>query len=91
MGVAGPNFMANACPSLRRVLYEVTNKVPDPGSNNNETIYDTWKQLSNEEIPVVGQLGSGSDFVSFISHVGITSVDFAFTGDYGVYHSNYDR
>ncbi|KAG2222611.1 hypothetical protein INT45_008730 [Circinella minor] len=90
MGVAGPNFMANACPSLRRVLYEVTHKVSDPGSKNNETIYDTWKQLSNEETPIVGQLGSGSDFVSFISHVGITSVDFAFTGDYGVYHSNYD-
>ncbi|KAI9268070.1 hypothetical protein BDA99DRAFT_546431 [Phascolomyces articulosus] len=90
MGVGGPDFMAAACPSLQRVLYEVTSNVPDPRSTTNETVYDAWSKLSDQETPVVGQLGSGSDFVSFISHVGIASADFAFRGDYGVYHSNYD-
>ncbi|KAI9492132.1 hypothetical protein BDB00DRAFT_977223 [Zychaea mexicana] len=89
MGVSGPNFMAKACPSLRQVLYDVTSQVEDPRSNGG-SVYEAWRQLTNADTPAVGQLGSGSDFVAFISHVGISSVDFRFEGDYGVYHSNYD-
>jgi hypothetical protein len=38
----------------------------------------------------IGQLGSGSDFVGFVDNAGVPSVNFHFTGPYGVYHSNYD-
>ncbi|KAI8145568.1 hypothetical protein BJV82DRAFT_604242 [Fennellomyces sp. T-0311] len=90
MGVGGSQFMARGCPSLRQVVYEVTREVLDPGSNNDQTIYEAWRQQTNEDTPEFGLLGSGSDFIGFISHIGISSLDFAFRGDYGVYHSNYD-
>ena len=38
----------------------------------------------------LGALGSGSDYSPFFDHAGIPSVDMAFGGDYGVYHSLYD-
>ncbi|MGH9563478.1 MAG: transferrin receptor-like dimerization domain-containing protein, partial [Terracidiphilus sp.] len=38
----------------------------------------------------VGALGSGSDYSSFFDFAGIPSIDIAFSGDYGVYHSLYD-
>lgn len=91
MGVGGPLFMAKASPSLSQVLYDVTREVTDPRSGN--SVYQAWAERTPEkgDVPVVGQLGSGSDFVGFLNHIGIASVDLAFEGDYGVYHSNYDR
>lgn len=41
-------------------------------------------------VPTVGILGSGSDFASFLHHIGVSSLDMGFNGDYGVYHSVYD-
>ena len=38
-----------------------------------------------------GDLGSGSDYTSFLDHLGIPSTDFGFGGDYGVYHSIFDN
>jgi len=40
----------------------------------------------------LGALGSGSDYTPFLQHLGISSLDFGFSGesDYGVYHSAYD-
>ncbi|HEX9427393.1 MAG TPA: M28 family peptidase, partial [Candidatus Polarisedimenticolia bacterium] len=37
-----------------------------------------------------GLLGSGSDYTVFFNHLGIPSLDLAFDGPYGVYHSVYD-
>jgi len=39
----------------------------------------------------LGNLGSGSDYTSFLDHLGIPSTDFSFGGDYGVYHSIFDN
>ena len=39
----------------------------------------------------VGDLGSGTDFVAFLDHLGIPATDFSFGGDYGVYHSIFDN
>ena len=36
------------------------------------------------------ELGSGSDYSAFFDNAGIPSIDMAFGGDYGVYHSVYD-
>ena len=46
--------------------------------------------LPREGRPELGPLGSGSDYTPFFQYVGIPSLDMAFTGEYGVYHSIYD-
>lgn len=48
------------------------------------------KPISEREIEL-GNLGSGSDYTSFLDHFGIPSTDFSFGGDYGVYHSIFDN
>ena len=47
---------------------------------------------SDDEIIPIGALGSGSDFATFIDHLGITSVSLGFGGEDrgGTYHSAYD-
>ncbi|OAD06560.1 hypothetical protein MUCCIDRAFT_139358 [Mucor lusitanicus CBS 277.49] len=89
--VSGPHFGAFASPSLNRILYEVTSKIHDPHTGN--SVLNAWKadqRLTKNENPEIGQLGSGSDFVAFLDHIGIASIHFSFEGDYGVYHSSYD-
>ncbi|KAG0175095.1 hypothetical protein DFQ28_005005 [Apophysomyces sp. BC1034] len=93
VAVSGPNFEASASPSLNRLLYEVARVVPDP--NSGRSVYDAWAELTNRTSepaaqPEIGPLGSGSDFVVFLDHIGIASMNLVFSGDYGVYHSNYD-
>jgi N-acetylated-alpha-linked acidic dipeptidase len=47
---------------------------------------------ANKDLPIE-PLGSGSDFSSFIDHLGVPSLDLAFGGEgdtIGVYHSRYD-
>jgi N-acetylated-alpha-linked acidic dipeptidase len=91
MAVYGPVFAASGSPSLNRLLFDVTKRVKDP--NSKLSVYDAWLNSTggNAKRPAVGVLGSGSDYVSFIDHVGIASMDIRFIGDEGVYHSNYDR
>jgi N-acetylated-alpha-linked acidic dipeptidase len=40
---------------------------------------------------VIEDLGGGTDYSPFFHHLGIPSTDFAFSGDYGVYHSIFDN
>ncbi|KAG2234469.1 hypothetical protein INT48_004848 [Thamnidium elegans] len=91
MAVSGPHFAAQASPSLNRLLYSVAAEIHDPRTG--KSVFDAWSadhKIAENEQPPVGILGSGSDYAPFLDHVGIASVDFRFTGDYGVYHSNYD-
>jgi Zn-dependent M28 family amino/carboxypeptidase len=92
--VSGPYFNAGASPSLNQLLYEVTSMVPDPLTG--KSVYQAWGERNNvtgvpSASPRVEVLGSGSDFTAFMDHVGIASIDLSFGGDYGVYHSVYDR
>ncbi|KAI8357780.1 hypothetical protein BD560DRAFT_426345 [Blakeslea trispora] len=91
VAVSGPQFTAAASPSLSRLIYQITSEVTDP--NTKKSVYDAWSTNTNtsaDSNPPVGQLGSGSDFVGFLDHLGIASINLGFEGDYGVYHSNYD-
>ncbi|KAF7725324.1 hypothetical protein EC973_009663 [Apophysomyces ossiformis] len=93
VAVSGPHFEAGASPSLDRLLYEVTRLVPDPRTGG--SVYDAWAEHTNRTSkpspkPFISNLGSGSDFVVFLDHLGIASMNLGFQGDYGVYHSNYD-
>ncbi len=89
--VFGPHFGSQASPSLNRLLYDITSEIPDPRTGG--SVYDAWSKdndVQTNERPPVGKLGSGSDFVPFLDHVGVASINLGFGGDYGVYHSNYD-
>jgi N-acetylated-alpha-linked acidic dipeptidase len=105
VAVAGTDFGAEAVPSLKQFVREVTKEVPSPKGGS---VYDQWKLSSigesddsnsghahhtntaNDDIPV-GDLGSGSDFTPFLQHVGVPSTDIGSRGDYGVYHSVFDN
>lgn len=106
VGVSGPNFTASATPSLKDLVRDVTRDIPDPNSglrvydawrehtiSAREEVSGTARQAPRAEPSgkaPVGSLGAGSDFCPFFDHAGIPSVDVAFGGDYGVYHSLYD-
>ncbi len=105
VAVAGTDFGAEAVPSLKQFVRELTKEVPSPKGG---TVYDQWKLSSvgesddsnsghphhtntmSDDIPV-GDLGSGSDFTPFLQHVGVPSTDIGSHGDYGVYHSVFDN
>jgi len=66
----------------RRHLWEIAN------AKDNEKRNELRK---NEELKI-DALGSGSDYTSFLDHLGIASLNLAYSGEggYGVYHSIYD-
>jgi N-acetylated-alpha-linked acidic dipeptidase len=102
VAVSGPNFSAEAVPSLKQFVRDVTHEVPSPAGG---TVYEVWKnaragenehRASNAPAPPdndvhVGDLGSGSDFTPFLQHVGVPSTDIGSGGPYGVYHSAFDN
>jgi N-acetylated-alpha-linked acidic dipeptidase len=45
VGVAGPDFMAAAVPSLKQFLRETTKEVPSPKGG---TVYEVWKRADSE-------------------------------------------
>lgn len=93
---SGKNFSVRASPSLSRLIIQALKEVEDPVSK--QPIYSRWKSGSGEKgtIVVAGEggkinpIGSGTDHAVFLNHIGIPSLDMAFSGDYGVYHSMYD-
>jgi len=106
VGVSGPNFNAQAVPSLKGFVREVTRQVPSPKGG---TVYEVWKEQrektarqepdpTQNRVPnakvendvPVGDLGSGSDYSVFIQHLGVPSADMTSSGPYGVYHSTFD-
>ena len=103
VGVAGPNFNADAVPSLKPFLREITQRVPSPKGG---TVYSEWKAAQQAERtagthvqmhPVggadvhIGNLGSGSDYTPFLQHLGVPSTDIGSSSPYGVYHSVFDN
>jgi len=105
VAVAGPDFGAEAVPSLKEFIRQIAHEVPSPKGGS---VYDQWKLESGkqardantghithanapeEDVPV-GDLGSGSDYTPFLQHVGVPSTDIGSHGDYGVYHSVFDN
>lgn len=94
-GAAGPNFRAAATPSLKAFLREISKIVPDPKGG---VLYDQWRTWGRMGTVAaggsdvsVGNLGSGSDYTSFVDHLGIPASDIRTSGNYGVYHSVFDN
>ncbi|KAK7379965.1 hypothetical protein VNO78_32250 [Psophocarpus tetragonolobus] len=86
--VGGPRFNVRATPQLDELIKRATQEVKDP-DNSSKSIYESW--TSSDISPLIGRLGGGgSDYASFLQHVGIPAADIAFGGGYQVYHSLYD-
>ena len=97
-GDFGPNFSADAVPSLGALIRSVAATVPNL-TTHATTIYQDWLKNAQEHAPggqappltpPIGVLGGGSDFEPYLGHVGLASADVSFSGPYGVYHSLYD-
>ena len=75
-------------------LRDISRIVPSPKGG---MLYDQWRTWGRMGIVAaggsdvsVGNLGSGSDYTSFVDHLGVPSSDIRTTGNYGVYHSVFD-
>jgi len=90
--------------SLEHLMNEVARSVEDPESKlsvfERDRLAAITKAKSDEERKELrqrpdlrmGALGSGSDYTTFIDHLGIASLNLAYEGedDEGIYHSIYD-
>ena len=96
-------FFAEGSHALESVLTGVEKDVTDPEKNIsvwkraelNDTINgspDNRKDARSRADLHIGALGSGSDYTTFIDHLGIASLNVGFGGedDEGIYHSIYD-
>jgi len=82
IGVSGWNFAAEGTATLSSLMEGVAASVKYPG--NSGSVLDNWNSPFDN-------LGSGSDYVAFLHHLGIASVDIRFQNmSDGVYHSIYD-
>lgn len=68
------------------------------GSESEETVNTQETSTSmfrppaapDQERTRIGDLGSGSDYTTFLQHLGVPSLDMGSSGSYGVYHSAFD-
>ena len=101
-GAGGPFFSGNAVHSLTPFVHELAQSVDS--DRPSKTLYDVWLEHAREEkpakdrqpmlkAPLVGALGSGSDYTAFLDHIGVASLDMSLSGpgDGGTYHSTYDN
>jgi len=87
----GVRFSAGGSPSLRPLLRQIAQQVPDPKGAG--SVYAEWHrlaQLPDTTVPAMSDPGGGSDFAAFYNHLGIPIADWGFGGASGVYHSQYD-
>ncbi|XP_072037034.1 N-acetylated-alpha-linked acidic dipeptidase 2-like [Amphiura filiformis] len=101
IAVAGNHVLsAGASPHLIPVIYEATQKVPDPQpEGHRRTIYDTMKERRRDSIypePWIPPLRqSGSDFYGFLQGVGVPCINVYYDTEgedklYSLYHTAYE-
>lgn len=103
--ITGDNPGFSGVPSWRDAALECAWAVDDPRSG--EPIAKKWLAKQREGwaksepvvpnvaeppfVPMLGTMGSGSDYTVFLDHLGIPAFDLGFGGRYGVYHSAFDN
>ncbi|XP_002730755.2 N-acetylated-alpha-linked acidic dipeptidase 2-like [Saccoglossus kowalevskii] len=93
---------AGATPNLKQIIYAAAKTIPDAyPEGSRKTMYDTWtmrdKSAGTDE-PSVSDLGSGSDYASFLHRMGMSAIDMRYHWDdtqydfsiYPMYHSVYE-
>jgi N-acetylated-alpha-linked acidic dipeptidase len=96
----GP-FIAGGSASLEPFIAEVLRDVTDPATS--KSLLDAVRDRRTPVVAIAGgtpeprerefhveSLGSGSDYVAFLDHAGIASLNLGFAAGDGVYHSVYD-
>jgi N-acetylated-alpha-linked acidic dipeptidase len=97
-------LQAEGSHSLESLVNDVADEVQDPEKGISVGKRRQLAMLARTENPeerqklesqknfILGDLGSGSDYSSFIDHAGIASIDYGFGGEAGggIYHSIYD-
>jgi N-acetylated-alpha-linked acidic dipeptidase len=102
--VTGTELSLSGIPSLRDLTLGVAGELTDP--KRGRTLLELWLDGQREEWadegpidldrpdrpfrPALEALGSGSDYTVFVDHLGVASLNFTFSGKYGVYHSALD-
>ncbi len=87
---------AGGSPSLRQFVEQVARDIKDPVSGKSvleERLQRSKKRTDAKPAEfLLESLGAGSDYVAFVDHVGIASLNTGFSGDDpgGIYHSIYD-
>jgi N-acetylated-alpha-linked acidic dipeptidase len=87
--VSGPNFGSSSSPSLKQPILDAIRDTPYP--REGRSIYEWWAERADDGVPVMGNLGGGSDHIAFYTHAGIPSAGLSSGGRSGIYHSNYDN
>jgi N-acetylated-alpha-linked acidic dipeptidase len=93
------NLSAGGAPSLQVFFSEILRDIKDP--KNNEPLISSARARrgqgeqtdQNDKAFRLSPLGAGSDYVAFLHHAGIASINAGFSGEgyaAGVYHSIYD-
>jgi N-acetylated-alpha-linked acidic dipeptidase len=98
-------LFAGGTPSMAAFISDVAKDVEDPETHlsvwkrrkladiRSARSDDERRQMRARDVLRVGPLGSGSDYSSFVDHIGIASLNIGFGGESegaGVYHSIYD-
>ena len=92
-------FGASGSHSLETFVEQVVRDVRDPDTG--KSVLEAWrahqrelraKDTTADTVFSIGALGSGSDYSSFIDHLGLATADMAYGGatSAGIYHSIYD-
>nr|CAB3246729.1 putative N-acetylated-alpha-linked acidic dipeptidase [Phallusia mammillata] len=97
-------FRALSTPGLGKLLFDVTKDVPNPDAKEikqkRPSVYDTWLaknfDFDDKTKPYIANIGSGSDYTSFLQKTGVASADIRYNylyhniSSYPVYHSVHD-
>ncbi|HSF15315.1 MAG TPA: M28 family peptidase [Vicinamibacteria bacterium] len=87
-GAHGSDFAGGATPALADFLRDVTKFVDHP--NGSGSVYDAWASRSSG-VPEVETIVGATDYTAFQENIGVSCIDLASKGPYGVYHSQYDN
>jgi N-acetylated-alpha-linked acidic dipeptidase len=99
-------FQVQGSHTLEKFINQVARDVPDPETkvsvaqrlrarriaDGKEEGKEERKEIRDRPDLRIGALGSGSDYTPFLQHLGIASLNIAFSGENGngIYHSIYD-
>jgi N-acetylated-alpha-linked acidic dipeptidase len=87
---SGTRFSAASAPSMKQPILDATQAVLQPPTDTT-AVYDAWQaRAPDADEPPLGNLGGGSDHVSFLTYVGIPSAQLSMSSSSPIYHSNYD-
>jgi N-acetylated-alpha-linked acidic dipeptidase len=82
----GTEFHASGAAALERLMTTAAAKVQEP--NQPRPLLSLWGQQQGGA--GIGGPGGGSDFEPFLYDAGIPTLEYGFSGPFGVYHSGFD-